>query len=64
MHGHDDLPTLTTGHQIKLLRQRVGMTRAVLAGLVGKSPDWVKSVETGRIMTPGRSVRVSSAGAS
>jgi transcriptional regulator with XRE-family HTH domain len=50
--GHDDLPTLTTGQQIKLLRQHAGMTRAVLAGLVGKSPDWVKSVETGRILPP------------
>jgi transcriptional regulator with XRE-family HTH domain len=52
MQGHDDLPTLTTGQRIKLLRQRAGMTRTVLAGLVGKSPDWVKSVETGRIMAP------------
>jgi transcriptional regulator with XRE-family HTH domain len=52
MHGHDDLPTLTAGQQIRLFRERAGMTRAVLAGLVGKSPDWIKSVETGRIMTP------------
>ena len=52
MQGHNELPTLSTGEQIKLLRQRAGMTRAVLAGLVGKSPDWVKSVETGRIMPP------------
>ena len=52
MQGHDELPTLSTGEQIKLLRTRAGMTRAVLAGLVGKSSDWVKSVETGRIMPP------------
>lgn len=52
MQEHDDLPALNTGQKIKLFRQRAGMTRAVLAGLVGKSPDWVKSVETGRIMTP------------
>ncbi|MEU4626647.1 helix-turn-helix transcriptional regulator [Actinoplanes sp. NPDC023801] len=43
---------MTTGQRIKLLRQRAGMTRTVLAGLVGKSPDWVKSVETGRIQPP------------
>ncbi len=52
MQGHDGLPTLSTGEQIKLLRQRAGMTRAVLAELLGKSTDWVKSVETGRILAP------------
>lgn len=52
MPGHDDLPTLTTGQRIRLLRQRNGMSRAVLGGLVGKSAAWVKSVETGRILAP------------
>ncbi|MFC3386267.1 helix-turn-helix domain-containing protein [Couchioplanes azureus] len=30
-----------------MLRQRAGMPRTVLAGMVGKSSDWVESVETG-----------------
>jgi transcriptional regulator with XRE-family HTH domain len=49
---HDELPTLTTGQRIKLHRQRSGKTRAVLGGLVGKSAEWVKSVEMGRILPP------------
>jgi transcriptional regulator with XRE-family HTH domain len=48
----DDLPTLTTGQRIKLFRQRAGKTRAVLGGLVGRSDEWVKSVEMGRILPP------------
>lgn len=40
------------GIRLRGLRERRGMTRPVLAGLVGKSTDWVKSVEGGRIMTP------------
>lgn len=28
------------------------MTRPVLAGLVGRSPEWVKAVESGRLLTP------------
>ncbi|GGQ83467.1 helix-turn-helix domain-containing protein [Couchioplanes azureus] len=58
MHENDELPTLTTGQKIKVLRQRAGMPRKVLAGMVGKSSDWVKSVETGRIMTPRLTVRL------
>ncbi|TXS22751.1 XRE family transcriptional regulator [Streptomyces sp. ms191] len=38
---------------MQILRQRRGMTREVLAGLLGKSVDWVKSVEMGRINAPG-----------
>ncbi|MFI5497164.1 multiprotein-bridging factor 1 family protein [Actinoplanes sp. NPDC051859] len=52
MRGPDELPALSAGQLIRLYRQRAGMTRAVLAGLVGKSVDWVKSVETGRILPP------------
>jgi transcriptional regulator with XRE-family HTH domain len=48
----DDLPTLTVGQRIKLHRERAGKTRAVLAGLVGRSTEWVKAVETGRILPP------------
>ncbi|HVK21245.1 MAG TPA: helix-turn-helix transcriptional regulator [Actinokineospora sp.] len=43
---------LPVGARIKLARERAGMTRTVLAGLVGRGPDWVKAVETGRIQMP------------
>ncbi|MER7760530.1 helix-turn-helix domain-containing protein [Streptomyces sp. NPDC097619] len=43
-----DLPSdLTTGERIKLIRESRGMTRPVLAGLCGRSPDWLKKIETG-----------------
>ncbi|MFC0864052.1 helix-turn-helix domain-containing protein [Sphaerimonospora cavernae] len=42
-------PTLTLGQRIRSLRERRGMTREVLAGLVGKSASWLKQVETGRL---------------
>lgn len=42
-------PVLTVGQRIKHLRERRGMTREVLAGLVGKSVSWLKGVETGRL---------------
>ena len=32
----DDLDGLTTGQRIQILRERKGLTRPVLAGLVGK----------------------------
>jgi transcriptional regulator with XRE-family HTH domain len=38
---------------MQILRERRGMTRQVLAGLLGKSTDWVKSVESGRMQAPG-----------
>lgn len=40
------------GQRMQLLRTRRGMTREVLAGLLGKSPSWVKQVENGRLKTP------------
>ncbi|GAA4714881.1 helix-turn-helix domain-containing protein [Phytohabitans rumicis] len=52
MQAHDDTPNLTTGQRIKLYRERAGKTRAVLGGLVGRSAEWVKAVETGRILPP------------
>lgn len=43
-----DLPEgLTTGERIQILRERRGLSRPVLAGLVGRSPDWLKKIETG-----------------
>lgn len=40
------------GDRLKRHRERLGMSRPVLGGLVGKSADWVKAVETGRLLTP------------
>ena len=44
--------SLPIGKRIKLHRERVGMTRPVLAGLVGKSAEWLKAVENLRLQTP------------
>ncbi|MEU4273284.1 helix-turn-helix transcriptional regulator [Streptomyces sp. NPDC026092] len=41
------------GQQMQILRERRGMSREVLAGLVGMPVDWVKQVENGRIQAPG-----------
>ncbi|MFH8567142.1 helix-turn-helix domain-containing protein [Streptomyces sp. NPDC017993] len=40
------------GQRMQILRIRRGMSRNVLAGLVGKSPSWVKQVEGGRLQMP------------
>jgi transcriptional regulator with XRE-family HTH domain len=40
------------GARLRLLRARRGMTREVLGGLVGKSAEWVKAVENGRLQQP------------
>lgn len=42
----------TTGERIKHFRNRAGMSRPVLGGLVGRSAEWVKAVETGRLQVP------------
>ncbi|MFI6227657.1 helix-turn-helix domain-containing protein [Micromonospora echinospora] len=46
------LPELTFGQRLKVYRERSGKTRAVLGGLVGRSAEWVKAVETDRILPP------------
>ncbi|GAA3230383.1 helix-turn-helix domain-containing protein [Streptomyces sp. XM83C] len=43
---------LAFGQRLQILRQRRGMNRPVLAGLLGKSPSWLKQVETGTLQTP------------
>jgi transcriptional regulator with XRE-family HTH domain len=48
----DELVGLTTGERIKHFRTRAGMSRAVLGGLVERSAEWVKAVETNRLLTP------------
>lgn len=40
------------GKRLKHLRERTGKTRAQLGGLVGKSDQWVKGIETGRLLPP------------
>lgn len=45
-------PSMTVGQRIKFYRERGGKSRAVLGGLVGRSPEWVKAVETGRLLPP------------
>jgi transcriptional regulator with XRE-family HTH domain len=42
-----DISVLTTGQRIRLRREARGMTRPVLAGLVGRSADWLKKIERG-----------------
>jgi transcriptional regulator with XRE-family HTH domain len=43
---------LTTGKRIQILRERKGLTRPVLAGLVGRSASWLKGIETSRRLPP------------
>lgn len=45
-------PRLPVGRRIKLYRERAGMSRPVLAGLVGRSAEWLKAVENGRLQVP------------
>lgn len=40
------------GQRMELLRTRRGLSRPVLAGLVGKSSSWVKQIEKGQLRTP------------
>ncbi|MBA8825210.1 transcriptional regulator with XRE-family HTH domain [Saccharopolyspora lacisalsi] len=40
------------GQRIKAARQRAGMSRPVLAGLVGRSAEWLKAIEVGRLQVP------------
>lgn len=48
----DDLEGMTTGQRMRYLRKRAGMTRRVLGGLVGRAGEWVKAVETDRLIPP------------
>ncbi|KWW99579.1 Transcriptional regulator [Carbonactinospora thermoautotrophica] len=48
----DELAGKPCGERIKFFREQIGMSRPVLGGLVGRSAEWVKAVETGRLQTP------------
>ncbi|WP_438314882.1 helix-turn-helix domain-containing protein [Streptomyces sp. HUAS TT3] len=43
---------LVFGQRMQILRQRRGLTREQLGGLVARSGSWVKAVESGRLKTP------------
>ncbi|MFA4975828.1 helix-turn-helix domain-containing protein [Streptomyces diastaticus] len=43
---------LAFGQRMEVQRTRRGMSRPVLAGLLGMSPSWVKQVEKGQIQMP------------
>jgi transcriptional regulator with XRE-family HTH domain len=49
-NGDDAL--LPFGQRLQRRREQAGMTRPVLAGLVGRSAEWVKAVESGRLKQP------------
>jgi transcriptional regulator with XRE-family HTH domain len=48
----DDLAGKRTGERIQILRERKGLTRPMLAGLVGMSPSWLKGIERGTRLPP------------
>lgn len=45
-------PGATFGERLRRHRERAGMSRPVLGGLVGRSDGWVKALETDRLLTP------------
>src|SRR5256885_11269243 len=48
----DDLEGRNTGERIQIIRDRKGMSRPTLAGLVGRSAEWLKGIENGRRLPP------------
>ncbi|MFC3998961.1 helix-turn-helix domain-containing protein [Nocardiopsis sediminis] len=42
----------TFGKRVKAARERAGLTRPVVGQLLGKSAEWVKAVENGRLQIP------------
>lgn len=59
----DELAGKPVGERIQAHRERRGMSRPVLAGLVGRSPDWLKKVERGHLLPPRLDMLVKLAGA-
>jgi hypothetical protein len=45
-------PTLPAGKRIQWYRERQGMSRPMLAAKVGRSAEWLKAVESGRLQVP------------
>ncbi len=50
--GVDELAGQPIGRRIQTIRERSGKSRAVVAGLVGRSEEWLKAVERGRLQPP------------
>src|SRR5256885_4589140 len=48
----DALAGKRTGERIQILRERRGLSRPVLAGLVGMSESWLKGIERGTRLPP------------
>ena len=48
----EDIAAQTVGQRIRHYRERAGMSRPVMGGLVGRSAEWVKAVESGRLLPP------------
>lgn len=48
----NDLEGMKTGERIKIIRERKGLSRTVLAGLIGMSASWLKDIESGRRLPP------------
>ncbi|MEV0154753.1 helix-turn-helix transcriptional regulator [Micromonospora sp. NPDC050686] len=44
--------SMTFGARLRAHRERAGKTRPVLGGLVGRSAEWVKALENGRLLPP------------
>ncbi|MGB3440483.1 MAG: helix-turn-helix transcriptional regulator [Actinophytocola sp.] len=51
MAGISD-PGVPFKDRLRRLRERAGLSRPVLGGLVGRSGEWVKALEGGRLLTP------------
>lgn len=52
MTGVDDLAGQPIGVRLQTIRERQGKTRAVVAGLVGRSEEWLKKIEKGTLQPP------------
>ncbi|SFT08555.1 helix-turn-helix domain-containing protein [Saccharopolyspora flava] len=48
----DELAGKSIGERIQIIRERRGKSRPVVAGLVGRSAEWLKAVEKGRLQPP------------
>lgn len=48
----DELAGRPIGERIQIIRERTGKSRPVVAGLVGRSAEWLKSIEKGRLLPP------------
>ncbi len=52
MPNSDELAARAIGERIQNIRTRTGKPRSVVAGLVGRSEDWLRDVEKGRLQNP------------